>query len=103
MYGCAFALKALGGGLLVFDDHPGQLYRIWHALTVGLAPWRLNAGWPPGYAELQFYPPGFSHAAAALHWASLGALDLSATYQALLWVTLLLPGASTYVLLLRVL
>jgi len=103
MYGCTFALKALGGGLLVFDDHPGQLYRIWHALTVGLAPWRLDTGWWAGYAELQFYPPGFSYAGAALHWASLGALDLSATYQALLWVTFLLPGASTYVLLLRVL
>jgi hypothetical protein len=102
IYGLAFAGKALGG-LLVFDDHPGQLYRIAHALTVGLSPWRLNPGWWAGYAELQFYPPGFSYAGALLHWASLGALDLSATYQVLLWVTFLLPGASTYVLLLRVL
>ncbi|PYO28115.1 MAG: hypothetical protein DMD86_16865, partial [Candidatus Rokuibacteriota bacterium] len=103
VYGLAFAWKALGGGLLVFDDHPGQLYRMAHALTVGLAPWRLNPGWWAGYAELQFYPPGFSYAGAALHYASLGALDLSSTYQLLLWITFLLPGASAYLLLARVL
>jgi hypothetical protein len=103
VYGLAFAWKALGGGLLVFDDHPGQLYRIAHALTVGLAPWRLNPGWWAGYAELQFYPPGFSYAGAALHYASLGALDLSSTYQLLLWITFLLPGVSAYLLLARVL
>ena len=103
VYGLAFAWKALGGGLLVFDDHPGQLYRMAHALTVGLAPWRLNPGWWAGYAELQFYPPGFSYAGAALHYASLGALDLSSTYQLLLWITFLLPGVSVYLLLARVL
>src|SRR6266571_5340975 len=103
LYALAFAWKALGGGLLVFDDHPGQLYRIAHALTVGLAPWRLNPGWWAGYAELQFYPPGFSYAGAALHYASLGALDLSSTYQLLLWITFLLPGVSAYLLLARVL
>jgi len=103
VYGLAFAWKALGGGLLVFDDHPGQLYRMAHALTVGLAPWRLNPGWWAGYAELQFYPPGFSYAGAALHYASLGALDLSSTYQLLLWITFLLPGVSVYLLLVRVL
>ncbi len=102
-YGLAFAWKALGGGLLVFDDHPGQLYRIAHALTVGLPPWRLNPGWWAGYAELQFYPPGFSYAGAALHYASLTTLDLAATYEILLWITLLLPGVSAYLLLARVL
>ncbi len=103
VYGLAFAWKALAGGLLVFDDHPGQLYRISHVLTVGLEPWRLNPGWWAGYAELQFYPPGFSYAGAALHYASLGALDLSATYQLLLWIAFLLPGVSTYLLLARAL
>lgn len=102
-YGLAFAWKALGGGLLVFDDHPGQLYRIAHVLTVGFAPWRLNPGWWAGYAELQFYPPGFSYAGAALHYASLGTLGLSATYRVLLWITFLLPGVSVYLLLARVL
>jgi hypothetical protein len=103
VYGVAFAGKALGGGLLVFDDHPGQLFRLSHALTVGLAPWRLNPGWWAGYAELQFYPPGFSYLGAAIHAASLGALDPGATYRALLWLTFLLPGIGTYVLLSRVL
>ncbi|HEV8441446.1 MAG TPA: hypothetical protein VGT40_25435 [Methylomirabilota bacterium] len=103
IYGLVFAGKALHGGLLVFDDHPGQLYRIWHVLTVGVWPWRFNTGWWAGYAELQFYPPGFSYAGAAVHLASLGALDLAASYRLLLWVTFLLPGAATYALLARVL
>jgi hypothetical protein len=102
-YGAAFGWKALSGGLLVFDDHPGQLYRLSHAIVVGLAPWRLNLGWWAGYAELQFYPPGFSYAGAALHYASLGMLDASAAYRVLLWVALLLPALSTYALLLRIL
>ncbi|HXJ78092.1 MAG TPA: hypothetical protein VMS64_05345 [Candidatus Methylomirabilis sp.] len=102
-YGILFARKALGGGLLVFADHPGQLYRMAHALTEGLAPWRLNPGWWAGYAELQFYPPGFSYAGALLHYASLGSLDYTATYRVLLWVAFLLPGVTTYLLLARVL
>jgi hypothetical protein len=101
-YGLAFARSALEGGLLVFDDHPGQLYRIVHALTEGVAPWRLNPGWWAGYAELQFYPPGFSYAGAALHYASLATLDATASYQVLLWIVFLLPGVSAYLLLARV-
>jgi len=102
-YGMAFAWTALGGGVLVFDDHPGQMYRIAHVLTVGFPPWRLNPGWWAGYAELQFYPPGFSYVGAAIHYASLTSLHLAATYQVLLWITLLLPGVSTHLLLTRVL
>jgi hypothetical protein len=100
-YGLAFARKALEGGLLVFDDHPGQVYRLAHALREGLAPWRLDTGWWAGYAELQFYPPGFSYAGAALHYASLTALDCTASYRLLLWIVFLLPGVSTYLLLTR--
>ncbi len=102
-YALAFAWTALGGGLLVADDHPGQLYRLHHALTIGLAPWRLNPGWWAGYAELQYYPPGFAWLGALLHYASLGTLGLAATYQILLWVVYLLPGATTYLLLRRIL
>jgi hypothetical protein len=102
-YGLGFAWTALGRGLLVFDDHPGQLYRVWHAITIGLWPWRLNAGWWAGYAELQFYPPGLAYAGAALHGATLGAVDASTAYQWLLWLIFLLPGLSTYLLLARVL
>ncbi|HET8577767.1 MAG TPA: hypothetical protein VFO18_11750 [Methylomirabilota bacterium] len=102
-YAVAFGYRALAGGLLVFDDHPGQLYRLHHALTIGLAPWRLDPGWWAGYAELQYYPPGFSYLGALLHYASFGRLDLAATYQLLLWITYVLPGATTYWLLSRVL
>ena len=42
-YAVAFGLAALGGGLLVFDDHPGQLYRLCHAVTLGLAPVALES------------------------------------------------------------
>ncbi len=102
-YAVAFGWRALGGGLLVFDDHPGQLYRLVHAITLGLAPWRLDAGWWAGYAELQYYPPGFAWLGALLHQAALGALAPSSVYQALLWLAWLLPGAATYALLRRVL
>ena len=53
--------------------------------------------------EPQYYPPGFSYAAAAIHWASFGTLRLGAAYQVMLWVTYLLPGATTYALLTRAL
>lgn len=102
-YAVAFGGRALGGGLLVFDDHPGQLYRLVHAITVGLAPWRLNPGWWAGYAELQYYPPGFAWLGAVLHHAALGAIPPASVYQALLWLTWLLPGATTYLLLRRLL
>jgi hypothetical protein len=38
VYAIAFGWRAIGGGLLVFDDHPGQFYRLVHAIVVGLAP-----------------------------------------------------------------
>jgi hypothetical protein len=103
LYALAFAAQALGSGLLVTDDHPGQLYRLAHALDIGLAPWRLNPGWWAGYAELQYYPPGFAYLGALIHAVSLGRLGLGATYQILLWSAFALPGATTYALLARVL
>jgi hypothetical protein len=102
-YAIAFGWRALGGGLLVFDDHPGQLYRLVQAIEVGLAPWRFDPGWWAGYAELQYYPPGFAWLGALLHHAAGGALSAAGAYQALLWLAWLLPGAATYVLLRRVL
>lgn len=102
-FGAAFGWRALGGGLLVFDDHPGQLYRLHHAVALGLAPWRFDPGWWAGYAELQYYPPGFAWLGAALHRAAFAALSPDAVYQLLLWLAWLLPGAATYVLLRRVL
>lgn len=102
-YAAAFGGRALGGGLLVFDDHPGQFYRLTHAITLGLAPWRFDPGWWAGYAELQYYPPGFAWLGALLHAAALGALAPAAVYQALLWLAWVLPGAATYALLRRLL
>lgn len=100
-YGIGFAAAALGGGVLAFDDHPGQLYRLWHVVTRGPAPWAWNPGWWTGYPELQFYPPGFAYAGAALHAASFGHLSVAASYQALLWVAYLAPGMTTFALLAR--
>jgi hypothetical protein len=102
-YGIAFAMASLGGSLLGFDDHPGQLYRMWHAVSYGLAPWRWNDGWWAGYPELQFYPPGLSYAGALLHWISLGRLSVETAYHALVWLTYLAPGLTTFALLTRVL
>lgn len=102
-YAVAFGSRALGGGLLVFDDHPGQVYRLAHAITLGFVPWRFNPGWWTGYAELQYYPPGFAWLGALLHLAGGGALDVASVYRALLWLTWVLPGAASYLLLRRAL
>jgi hypothetical protein len=102
-YGLAFAWAALGASLLVADDHPGQLYRLWHVVTRGPAPWAWNAGWWTGYPELQFYPPGFAYAGALLHYATLTSLPLPATYQTLLWIAYLAPGLTTFLVLARIL
>jgi hypothetical protein len=102
-YGIAFGHAALGGGLLVYDDHPGQLYRLHHALTFGPAPWRFDPGWWAGYAELQFYPPGLAWLGWLLHQGSWGALGAEAAYRVLLWLAWLLPGLTTFALLSRLL
>jgi len=77
VYGVAFASAALGRSLPVFDDHPGQLYRLWHVVTHGPAPWAWNFGWWAGYPELQFYPPAFAYLGALIHAASLGTVTVS--------------------------
>ena len=102
-YGIAFGWTALGGGLLAVDDHPGQLYRLHHAVSLGWQPWRLNPGWWAGYAELQYYPPGAAWLGAALHQGSLGAIGVPAAYQGVLWIAWILPGLTTFALLTRVL
>ncbi|MBI3635796.1 MAG: hypothetical protein HY216_06195, partial [Candidatus Rokubacteria bacterium] len=102
-YAVAFAATALGTAPVAFDDHPGQLYRLTQAIAHGVTPWRWDPGWWMGYPELQFYPPGFSWAGAALHALALGALDAGACYQALLWLAYLAPGAATWLALSRVL
>ena len=77
-YGALFGARALGRSPLVYDDHPGQLYRLYHVVELGWAPWRWNPGWWTGYPEMQFYPPGFAYAGALLHAAAGGALSVPA-------------------------
>ena len=96
-FGVAFASATLGSTMLGFDDHPGQLYRLWHVLTYGPAPWAWDRGWWAGYPELQFYPPGFAYLGALVAWATTGVFDVRTVYQGLLWVAYLLPGVTTYV------
>jgi len=100
-FGVAFASATLGGTMLGFDDHPGQLYRMWHVLTYGPAPWAWDRGWWAGYPEMQFYPPGFAYLGAGLAWATAGVLDIRTVYQAVLWLAYLLPGLTTYFALAR--
>jgi hypothetical protein len=102
-YALAFAAAALGRSRAVLDDHPGQLYRAWHVVTLGPAPWSWNPGWWMGYPELQFYPPAFAWLVALAHAVSLGMLAVPAAYQALLWVVYLLPGLTAWLLLSRLL
>lgn len=103
-YAAAFGATALGASpVIAFDDHPGQLYRLWHVLQHGFAPWAWNPGWWAGYPELQFYPPGFAYLGALLHTASLGALSPPAAYHALVWVVYVAPALTTFALLTRLL
>jgi hypothetical protein len=101
-YGLAFAAAALGRSVPAYDDHPGQLYRVWHVVTLGPAPWTWNPAWWAGYPELQFYPPAFAYAGALLHWGSFGAVSVPGAYVALLWLACLAPGLTTVVALSRI-
>jgi len=102
-YGLAFGMAALGASPLGFDDHPGQLYRLWHVVTRGPAPWAWNPDWWAGYPELQFYPPGLAYLGALLHYASFGAIAAHSAYHALAWVAYVAPAVTTFVLLTRLL
>jgi hypothetical protein len=102
-YGAGFASWALGLSLIGFDDHPGQLYRVWHVVTRGPAPWAWNPGWWGGYPELQFYPPGFPYAVALVHVATCKTLSVAASYQAFVWLAYLAPAVTAWLLLRRVL
>ena len=102
-YGVAFAATALGFSLLAFDDHPGQLYRLWHVVAHGWAPWTWNPGWWAGYPELQFYPPAFAYAGALIHLASGKTISIVASYQTLVWLAYLAPVLTVWLVLRRVL
>ncbi|PYM72613.1 MAG: hypothetical protein DME03_17610 [Candidatus Rokuibacteriota bacterium] len=102
-FGLAFGAAALGIAPLAFDDHPGQLYRLWHVVTRGPAPWAWNPDWWAGYPELQFYPPGAAYAGALVHLASFTTLSVSASYHALVWIAYLAPGLTAFLALARIL
>jgi hypothetical protein len=102
-YGAAFAARAIGVSVPAFDDHPGQLARLWHVVREGPAPWAWHAGWWAGYPEMQFYPPGFFYLGAALSWLTLGGVAPPAVYTALVWLAYLAPGVTAYGLLRRLL
>ena len=95
-FGVAFASRTFGGSMPGFDDHPGQLYRLWHVMTNGPAPWAWNRGWWAGYPELQFYPPGAAYLAALIAWPGQGVLSLETAYVSVVWLAYLLPGVTTY-------
>jgi hypothetical protein len=102
-FGLAFGAAALGAAPLAFDDHPGQLYRLWHVVARGPAPWAWNPDWWAGYPELQFYPPGAAYAGALLHLASFTAVSVPASYHTLVWIAYLAPGLTAFLALTRIL
>jgi hypothetical protein len=107
LYAGAFAYVALGRGVPAFDDHPGQLFRLWHALDRSLPSTFWTADWNPdwwgGYPELQFYPPGFAILGAAIRAVLLWRPSIETVYRLLCAIVFLAPGITTYVLLARVL
>ena len=106
LYGGAFAWAAFGRGVPAFDDHPGQLFRLWHALARSLPSITWTSDWNPdwwgGYPEFQFYPPGFALLGAAIRAALLWQPSVETVYRLLCGVIFLAPGVTTYVLLARV-
>ena len=102
-YGLAFGGAALGASPPAFDDHPGQLYRLWHVIARGPAPWAWNPDWWAGYPELQFYPPGFAYLGALVQRASVNAVPVASAYQILVWLAYLAPGVTTFLALARIL
>jgi hypothetical protein len=106
VYGGAYAYAAFGRGVPAFDDHPGQLFRLWHALDRSLPGAAWTADWSPdwwgGYPELQFYPPGFALVGAAIRALLLWRPSVETVYRILCGVVLLAPGVTTYALLARV-
>ena len=102
-YGLAFSVAAFGSGPPAFDDHPGQLFRLWHVIARGPAPWAWNPEWWAGYPELQFYPPGFAYLGALVQRASVSLLSVATAYQSLVCVAYLAPGLTTFLALARVL
>jgi hypothetical protein len=106
VYGGAFAYAAFGRGVPGFDDHPGQLFRLWHALDRSLPAAAWTADWSPdwwgGYPELQFYPPGFALLGAAIRAALLWRPSVETVYRLLCGVVFLAPGVTTYALVARV-
>ncbi len=107
LYGGAFAYVAFGRGVPVFDDHPGQLFRLWHALDRSLPSAAWTADWNPdwwgGYPELQFYPPGLALVGALVRVLLLWQPSVETVYRLLCALILLAPGITTYALLVRVL
>jgi hypothetical protein len=103
IYGLAFGITAFGAGPPAFDDHPGQLYRLWHVIVRGPAPWAWNPDWWAGYPEMQFYPPGFAYLGALLQRASVNSLSVATVYQMIVWISYLAPGLTTFLALARVL
>ena len=104
-YAVAFAVAAFGGGLPAFDDHPGQFFRLWHALERSLPAGAWTADWSPdwwgGYPELQFYPPGFAMLGAVIRLLGFWQLSVARVYQLLCVVILLLPAVTTFLLVTR--
>src|SRR5262245_37574516 len=105
-YGAAFAYAVFARGVPAFDDHPGQLFRLWHALDRSLPSAAWTADWNPdwwgGYPELQFYPPGFALLGAVIRAALLWRPSVETVYRFLCAIVFLAPGVTTYALLVRV-
>jgi hypothetical protein len=107
LYGGAFSYVAFGRGVPAFDDHPGQLFRLWHALDRSLPSAAWTADWNPdwwgGYPELQFYPPGLALVGALVRALLLWQPSVETVYRLLCALILVAPGITTYALLVRVL
>jgi hypothetical protein len=88
--------------LYLYGDHPGQFYRMWQLITLSWSEEGRLISWAPywhaGRAELQFYPPGSAFLGWLIWLSSFNQLSMIEVYQALIFITYLLPGVSFYLM-----
>lgn len=93
----------LRNDLYLYGDHPGQFYRLWQLLTITWQEDGWFIGWSPywyaGWAELQFYPPGFAILGWLIWIGSFQQLSAVLVYQIVVFITFIGPAIAFYLFL----
>src|SRR6266850_1526547 len=88
-FGVVFAAASLGGSMLGFDDHPGQLYRVWHVTTYVVLARLTGSGWsalPAAFVALTLSAGVASGVDGGVRTGMVGARLAWALLPLLLWL-----------------